>query len=104
MRDCTHSVTDYRLSVTMYTKYILQTTDSSRYFIYNLIKAGLMFSFKCNQYIPSVKLDFFLDPLNITNIVYVKDASTMNMFRVSNINRTLDNVIHRMIQFSILRV
>ena len=39
----------------MYTKYILQTTDSSRYFIYNLIKAGLRFLFQCNQNIPLVK-------------------------------------------------
>ena len=52
MRDCTQSVTEYRLSVTMYTKYTLQTTDSSRYFIYNLIKAGLMFLFNVTRTFP----------------------------------------------------
>ena len=36
-------------------KYTMQTTDASGYFIYNLIKAGLMFLFQCNQNIPLVK-------------------------------------------------
>ena len=40
---------------------------------------------------------FFLDPLNIANIVYIKATTSVNMLRIANINRQVDNVIHRMI-------
>ena len=42
---------------------------------------------------------FFLDLLNIANPVFVKAAGKRNMLRISDINRRLDNVIHRAIQF-----
>ena len=51
-----------------------------------------------NKYITTMSnVIFFLDPLNIANIVYIKATTTVNMLHIANINRQVDNAIHRII-------